>query len=294
MPMHADVPFPAPITTTSQTVIEYVMLLRIRSDVDPGAVQDMLDAAWSLQYIAPAIMCASVGAVATQRTYAGHDVNSSWSSTQFTHAVHFRVAQRKSFDALLQHPLHTALLLETIAPLVVNEGGAAPGVLRMAFEGCIAKEIEGMFRRGGEYAEGTELLLLFVTPGSSSGGGGGGGAAAAGGGAVESSTAAHQAHSFLARLASLAESAAAGALQASAGQAVSCSRGGGAGEPPGQLPSHVLMARFPLRAQADAFLNTPPCVAAAAGDARLPLHAVAAFALQVEPGDEGVTRVTPV
>jgi hypothetical protein len=273
---------PAPLPR-KQDVIEYVMLLRLRPGVAPAAAEDMLDAAWSLQYVAPAIMCASVGAVAAQRSYGGVKGGSSNQGggggavgAGFTHAAHFRLANRAALDALLRNPLHAALLRDTVAPLLADASDGAPSLQQVAFQGRLPRELEGMFRRGGAYAEGTEVLLLMAAAGDHP---------------------ASQAGSFLTRLAQLAESEAGHAVQASAGEVVECSSSPGVGAVGGRrggAPSHALMARFPGRPEADAFLSTPPCVAAAEHDARLPLHALGCVMFQVEAGDEGASRTTAV
>lgn len=270
--------------------MEYLLLLRLPGAA-PDAVQDLLDAAWSLQFMAPAIMCASVGPVAWQQACAAAVAagGSGGGSGGFTHAAHFRVASRAALTALLAHPLHAALLVDAAA-LASSPSADASGasttetsdssgaaVVQVALEGSIARELEGMFRRGGEYAEGSELLLLLAPPPGSATGAAAGGEAE--GGAAD----------FASRLAALAESAAGGALQASCGGTLPLP-GGSSGTDPRAHATHALLARFPTGAQADAFWATPPCAAAAAGDPRLPLHAHSALVFAVEPGQEGSSR----
>ncbi|GBF98482.1 hypothetical protein Rsub_11692 [Raphidocelis subcapitata] len=279
---------PPPGTRPSRlAVVEYVLLLTARPDASPEEERGALDAAWSLQFMAPAIMCATVGAVASQSSYkeggGGGDRGGGSHASEaasgddrggFTHFVHFRLANRAALDALRRNPLHAALLRDALAPLST----APPSLL--AFEARLPRELEGLFRRGDEFGEGTELLLLLgpSTDAGTTGGGATGGA-----------------EDFLSRLAAFAESSAAGALQASAGAVVAAGSGGGAGDGgsawPGPVPpTHALMARFPGPRQAGVFLASPPCAAAAAGDPRLPLRALAAVSARVEAGEEGASR----
>ena len=317
-----------------------MLLLRLRPDAPADAVQDLLDAAWSLQFMAPAIMCAAVGPVASWTAAAagaapsgssgGGDGDSGGGNgdvpPRFTHAVHYRLAQRAALAALLRHPLLAALLRDTAAPLLAVDaegtgapggggsgGGAGPAVAQLAFEGALPRDIEGLFRRGAEFGEGADALVVFDSSHS-------GGAPAQGPGGADD---------FARRLVEFARgsSPAGGAVQASAGPLLlglepapllpgaagagsssSSSSGGGGGgggnasgadgpttgaaSPP--LSAHnsgyALMARFPTAAAAAAFLAAPACVAARAGDPRLPLRAVAEAVIVVEPGEEGASR----
>ncbi|KIZ02849.1 hypothetical protein MNEG_5114 [Monoraphidium neglectum] len=238
-------------------------------------------------------MCASVGSIAEQRGPADGRAGSGQgvpggggSGCEFTHWAHFRLASRAALGALLRHQLHTALLRDALSALTAaadedgvdsgGGGGRGSGIMQLAFEGRVAKQLESLFRRGDEFGEGCELLLLLRP--------GGGGAAA-------------QADDFVARLAALAESPGMGALQASGGATVPVDDAGSvaaAVAAAGADISHVLIARFPSIARAHAFLKSPPCAAAELCDARLPLHLHMALAAVVEPGDEASTRVQGV
>ncbi|KAI8465564.1 MAG: hypothetical protein J3K34DRAFT_525227 [Monoraphidium minutum] len=286
------------------TVVEYLLLLRARPGAPPEEAAAALDAAWSLQYMAPALMCASAGAVVRQLGGAGEAAAGGGAvggGAAFTHAVHYRLAQRGALSALLRHPLHAALLRDVLAPLAGASGGGGGGggsasasgggggIVHVAFEGRVASQLEALFRRGDEFAEGADVLLL-LRPGAP-------GAAA-------------QAGEFVSRLAALAETAGFGAVQASGGEAVPCgsggdgsSGGGGGGDAPDSAGvgaaawggvSHALLARFPSCAAAAAFLASPPVAAAAAADARLPLHLAAALEVEVAPGEEDTQRVQAV
>jgi hypothetical protein len=282
-------PRPAPLPpaprphSTQQAVVEYFLLLRVPSSTAPAKVQEFLDTAWSLQFMVPAIMCAAVGAVAGGQQDGG---GGGASFGPFTHFVHLRLAQRAALAALRANPLHAALLREAAAPLIGGGGAAAAGALvELAFEGFVPLEIEGMFRRGGEYAEGCEALLLLGPPASGDGGNSGGGTPEAAAAAAAASGGPDEAGGFLSRLAAFAAGPGLRALQTSRGDVVLCSSCSSA-----TAPTHALMARFTAREAAAAFLASPPCAAAALRDPRLPLHLLASVVARVEPGEEGATR----
>jgi hypothetical protein len=166
----------------------------------------------------------------------------------------------------------------------------------LAFQGGVQSELEVIFRRGPEFAQGYELVLLLQHTHQ------------CGGSAdnVAASTQQKQRDHFLSQLTALAQSSLAGAVQVSAGQVVPilgnnvAVRDAGRLAPPNDADLvTVFMARFPSEQQLAAFSRSPPVQALwqqgqmlqraqAEGKAvkpQLPLAAVAIFVMRVNVDD---------
>jgi len=201
-----------------------------------------------------------------------------------SHVVHFRLANRAALERFVSHPLFAQTLKDTLGPLTVAGGADSAavatataataaaadddarnnitdrqkGYAELVFEGCAGRALEPMFRRGPDFEQpgGVEQLWLLGSSGEDRGGDRGadrGGGDRGAGSAGDASAAA----SFLSRLGELAESSAAGAVQATFGPVIAAS-------PPSAL-THVLMARFAGLGQAAAFAALPPCAAISGG-----------------------------
>jgi hypothetical protein len=247
--------------------VELLWLLKARPDADAEAVAQLLDALWSLQYMVPAgIMCAAAGPVVActaytqrqQQQQAGEAPSlppppqapagggDGW-QCGFTHAVHFRLANRASLEHLMVHPLMAASR-DAVDQLCTSSS-------QLVFEGLVAKRLEALFRRGEEFEAGVEHVLL-LQPGASGGVG---------------------ADAFLCQLAALAESSVAGSIQASHGAVISCVHA---------AATHVLMTRFAAPQQVQLLHGTPACGAVVAGDARVPVVAVGSVSISIQPTED--------
>jgi hypothetical protein len=155
-------------------VVEYVLLLRTRPGADPQAVAAALDAAWSRQYLARGVRGASVGAVDARTDAGAEGGGGGGGGGPFTHLVHYRLGSAAALAALTRGPAHAELLRGALEPLA---GGAPGGVVGVAFEARVPRDLEALFRRGDDFAAGSEVLLLLSPPGGGAGGAGAGGAA---------------------------------------------------------------------------------------------------------------------
>lgn len=243
------------------SVVELLWLLKAKSDADPEQIEVLLDSLWSLQYMVPAgILCAAAGPVVSCTTYpcATQQLQQLMSAEQqqqpkgqwqcgFTHAVHFRLANRLKLEHLMAHPL-MASSRDAVAELCTDHA-------QLVFEGMVTKRLEALFRRGEEFESGVEHILL-LQPGANGGLG---------------------ADDFLSQLAGLAESSVAGGIQASHGAVISCVHA---------AATHVLMVRFAAPQQVQQLLGTPACAAVIAADPRVPVVAVASLSISIQPTED--------
>lgn len=263
--------------------MEFLWLLKARPEAAPEQLDELLDSLWSLQYMIPAgILCASAGPVvgcvaysnlqqaqqqqqqqvvaaavveeeqqeAVAATAGSVEEQQQW-QCGFTHAVHFRLANRTSLEHLLTHPLMGASR-DAVSQLCASAS-------ELVFEGLVARRLEALFRRGQEYEAGVEHLLLLQAQRDSSDGGAVG------------------VDAFLHRMAGLAESSVAGGIQASHGALISCVHA---------AATHVLMTRFAALPQVQQLLDTPACAAVVAGDPRVPVAAVGSLCVSIQPTEE--------
>jgi hypothetical protein len=260
-------------------------------------IADTVDRVWSLQYVAPGPVCGSAGPLLPLAA-PGVAVPP---PPPFSHAVLFRYASRPSLDAFVSNLKVRGMLGMTAAKVAEGEPqrGVSPGALEsrparaaalglistnavcyagistLCFEGAVPSELEAIFRRGGEWDAGRELVVaLRAAPGAAPGDGA----------------------EFLQLTQQLATSSAFGAVQASSGACFSLVHhaGGGddgaaaaaaaaAGEMAMAQPDVLLLARFQGQAELEEFLQCPPVAAMLEGDERAPLHALWAAALEVAP-----------
>ena len=234
-------------------------------------MHEAVEAVWSLQYMVPGagVVCASAGRVllAPPAAAASDDSSNQASITTspFTHLVYFRLSNRAALDRFVSHPLFAQTLQAALGPVVVVAGaaGGEQAYAELVFEGSVDRALEPMFRRGPDYEPGgvEQLWLLAAANGKDDG----------------------DADAFLARLGELAESSAAGALQATCGRVMAAS-------PAAPEITHVMMARFSGLPQAAAFAALPPCAAitgGGGGDGRAVLPLLARRRLLVRAGKLG-------
>lgn len=175
----------------------------------------------------------------------------------FTHALHMRFPDPATAATFLGHPATAA-----------KTGALPPSSLTtLLFPGRVAAAtLESLFRRGAEWEAGVEAALLLAQRGDDA-----------------------AADAWLSDVASLAESAAAGALQATGGRLVGGPGAGGA--------THALLARFEDAGQLGAFMRLPAVAAmvdwgegeGGGGAAPPPLAVVGSATMEVAPA-QGVTR----
>ena len=72
------------------------MLFKAKDEMPQGAVEEVLDHIWSLQYMMPNILCGSAGAVLSRTHVDGLPA--------YSHALHLRFASGKVLEAFLGSP----------------------------------------------------------------------------------------------------------------------------------------------------------------------------------------------
>ncbi len=235
------------------TVVEYLLLLKAKPDADPQQLLAMLDELWSLQYVVPSIVCASVGQVLTSTgappcTPAAQAPTASSPTPDplYTHVIHYRLNNRPALDQFLVHPLYQKMRSHDVD----KHTSAAAEVV---YEGTTDNDIMSIFRKGEGYETGLDYYL-FMQPGPSM--------------ELQAS------QKFLRKLAELSQSSAAGGVQCSYGTTLSSVH----------CPcSHVMAVRFQTEEHASMFAATPAVAALLAQDARLPLLCTTSITALVEP-----------
>lgn len=111
----------------------------------------VVDGIWSLQYMAAGPICGTAGPLSQFRCAAGTGA----SCRPFSHAVLFRYANPANRERFEGQPR---------VQLMLGGTGAPPGtqVSTLNFQGRVPSELEAIFRRGGEWAEGVELVLALA------------------------------------------------------------------------------------------------------------------------------------
>mmetsp|Transcript_10386 Transcript_10386/g.31278 ORF Transcript_10386/g.31278 Transcript_10386/m.31278 type:complete len:420 (-) Transcript_10386:692-1951(-) len=230
-------------------VYEYVVTFRERKELNEGEALEALETLWAMQYRLPGCMFAASGAINNKL---GHTPGA-------THALHMRFYTQAQAVAFREHELVKDAFERFINPSFKD-------VVEIILETKIAKDIDAIFRKGSQWEEGAEhLLLLAPTPAFPAGAG----------------------EPFLARLAQLAQQSSGRALQACWGRIV-WQRGETQGA------EWALLARFPTAAQLQWFIATPPYAALLASDARLPVTAPLSVTFELFAPEKQQTRVAPL
>ncbi|KAI3423404.1 hypothetical protein D9Q98_010621 [Chlorella vulgaris] len=256
-----------PAAAAQAAVAESLHLLRFPPDASEEDVSRVVDAIWSLQYAAAGPICASAGPLPAALARMPPP------AAACSHAVLFRYGTEAALQRFQAQPRVRLMLSGADAP----QGTA---ITTLNFLGAVPNELEAVFRRGGQWEAGLELVLAL---------------------AVQEGSEAGDASEFLSLSRQLAVSPAFGAVQCSYGRCLSVVRhgsggNGGGGEEGGPgsaelaAPDMLLLARFEGEEQLRQFLCCPPLAALLEGDERLGLRALWSCALATVPSDSSSSR----
>lgn len=237
-------------------VFEYLVLFQLKADCQPEQAVAALEALWGLQIRLPGCMCAFGGPVLQDGAFLH--------GTGVTHMLHMRFTSRERADAFRQHPVVREAFRTEVQPV-------AGELVEVLFQADIERDMDAMFRKGGEWEAGAEMLLLLRAAQPRAGSAGG-------------------AAAFAQRLAALARESRSEALQASVGPVLQHDLQSQA-DGSAQL---ALMARFPTQQQLRWFVESPPYQALLAGDSRLPASAVLAATCELLPAERQQNKAAPL
>ena len=88
----------------------------------------------------------------------------------YTHCLVARFPSREALEVYAAHPEHVRVVTEVMKPILDTDA-----TLAVDYEACVEKDIEAMFKRGDDWDEGVEHVVLLK---ETDGGAGGDGAAA--------------------------------------------------------------------------------------------------------------------
>ena len=150
----------------SQAVLEHLILLRMDPDeVEAEQAKSCVENLWSLQYQMGGVICSSAGASDAKRWKAllGDSSLDSESVCRYTHAVHFRFPGRPQLDAFLE---------STVVRKIRDTEVAATGATTIArtFESTIPEDLFAIFRKGQDWDEGYEHLVVVKCDSAASAG----------------------------------------------------------------------------------------------------------------------------
>lgn len=258
-------PLAPPAAASTDNVAEMVLLLTLSDDVDAecgsdwGRAREDRTAAAQLRPTLPrpatldGLWSTQYLAPGALCAFAGATMSGGGGG--FTHALHLRFPDPATASSFLAHPA-TAAATGALPPAALTT---------LLFPGRVAAAtLESLFRRGGAWESGVERVLLLAQRADDDA----------------------AADAWLSDIASLAESAAAGALQATGGRLV--------GGPAAAGATHALLARFADKGLLDRFMQLPAVASMAGGErgeggAPPPLAAVGGATFEIAPA-QGVTR----
>eukprot|EP00897_Mesotaenium_endlicherianum_P005383 jgi/Mesen1/4873/ME000244S04050 len=125
----------------TRKVIEHLVLFKMKEDFEQSQEKDMLDNLYSLQYHYRNILAVSVGRIFSKR------------SNGFTHALFVRFPSQEALAQYTIHPSHTSVVEQYIKPYLED-------ILAVDFEADVEEDIEAIFRRGEDFEQGVEHLVL--------------------------------------------------------------------------------------------------------------------------------------
>lgn len=152
-------PYVAVRTTAVRTVAtravscpQTLTLFSLPEIADAELVSEVVDSAWSLQYMVRGPVCGSAGSIET--SLAAQDGRERLLAA-FNHALLFRYSDRGTLDGFLSHA-KTKLMLDEMSS---DESKSTHGIASVTFSVDVPNELESIFRRGDEWENGVELFM---------------------------------------------------------------------------------------------------------------------------------------
>ncbi len=145
-------------TTTRATLLscpQTLTLFSVPGTADADLVSEVVDSAWSLQYMVRGPVCGSAGSIETSLLPSPAAQDRERLLAAFNNAVLFRYANRETLEGFLSHA-KTKLMLDEMSS---DEGKSTHGIASLAFSVEVPNELEAIFRRGDEWENGVELFM---------------------------------------------------------------------------------------------------------------------------------------
>lgn len=125
-------------------------------------ISEVVDGAWSLQYMVRGPVCGSAGSIETSLlpTSVTSSVNEEDAKRQallasFNNAVLFRYANMETLDGFMSHA-KTKLMLDEMSS---DASKSTRGIASLTFSVDVPNDLESIFRRGDVWEDGVELFM---------------------------------------------------------------------------------------------------------------------------------------
>ncbi|KAG0621266.1 hypothetical protein M758_3G006300 [Ceratodon purpureus] len=122
--------------------MEHLVLYKMKGDITDEQEKDMLDHLYSLQYHYRGILAVSLGSV-VERMPEG-----------VTHAFSQRFPSFEALEQYMDHPARLKITDEFISPF-------CKGIIEADFEAEVEDDLEPLFRRGDQFQQGIEHVVLI-------------------------------------------------------------------------------------------------------------------------------------
>jgi hypothetical protein len=141
----------------STRVSQSLTIFSLPDTATADQVSEVVDGAWSLQYMVRGPVCGSAGSIEQGFLPAtgGTAANKEKLLGAFNNAVLFRYANADALHGFMSHP-KTKLMLDELSS---SERASTNGIVSMTFSVDVPNELEAIFRRGDEWEEGVELFV---------------------------------------------------------------------------------------------------------------------------------------
>lgn len=147
----------ATTTTTRATLScpQTLTLFSLPDTADANLVSEVVDSAWSLQYMVRGPVCGSAGSIETSLLPSPAAQDRERLLAAFNNAVLFRYANRETLEGFLSHA-KTKLMLDEMSS---DAQKSTHGIASLIFSVEVPNELEAIFRRGDEWENGVELFM---------------------------------------------------------------------------------------------------------------------------------------
>ena len=130
-------------------------LFSLPDTADAEQVSEVVDSAWSLQYMVRGPVCGSAGSIETSLLPTSANDSQASILAAFNNAVLFRYANMDTLDGFLSHA-KTKLMLDEMSS---DDSKSTHGIASITFSVEVPNELEAIFRRGDEWEDGVELFM---------------------------------------------------------------------------------------------------------------------------------------
>jgi hypothetical protein len=144
-------------TSSMMNVAQTLTLFSLPTDSTDDQVSEVVDSAWSLQYMVRGPVCGSAGSIeqVIVPSNLSDDAGDRADMTAFNNCVLFRYSNKAAMEQFMSN-MKTKLMLDEMS---TDSSKSTQGIASLFFSVDVPNELEAIFRRGDEWEEGFELFL---------------------------------------------------------------------------------------------------------------------------------------